>query len=84
MDLALNNLQRLICHKTHKPTNQPYKKKQKKQIANIKKIIKTAEDNVVYDKFGQFMTTQYLIEYPLASEEVPVAEWLKCWTVGLK
>ena len=23
MDLALNNLQRLICHKTNKPTNQP-------------------------------------------------------------
>ena len=27
MDLALNNLQRLICHKTHKPTNQPPPKK---------------------------------------------------------
>ena len=23
MDLALNNLQRLICHKTNQPTNQP-------------------------------------------------------------
>ena len=23
MDLALNNLQKLICHKTNKPTNQP-------------------------------------------------------------
>ena len=23
MDLALNNLQRLICHKPKKPTNQP-------------------------------------------------------------
>ena len=23
MDLVLNNLQRLICHKTQKPTNQP-------------------------------------------------------------
>ena len=23
MDLALNNLQRLICHKTQTPTNQP-------------------------------------------------------------
>ena len=24
MDLALNNLQRLIYHKTNQPTNQPY------------------------------------------------------------
>ena len=25
MDLALNNLQMLICHKTNQPTNQPTK-----------------------------------------------------------
>ena len=25
MDLALNNLQRLICHKKSQPTNQPIK-----------------------------------------------------------
>ena len=34
MDLALNNLQRLICHKaqTNQPTNQPTSKKTNKQI----------------------------------------------------
>ena len=32
MDLALNNLQRLICHKTHKPTNQVKKRWQNSDI----------------------------------------------------
>ena len=36
MDLALNNLQRLICHKT-KPTNQPTNQKKAKPSTNYQK-----------------------------------------------
>ena len=35
MDLAINNLQRVICHKTQQPTIQPTN--QKKEIAFLKK-----------------------------------------------
>ena len=65
MDLALNNLQRLICHKTQ-PTNQLKTKTKPKQTEKIKKkrditltifssIFKNKEPiRGAYDKFPDF------------------------------
>ena len=35
MDLALNNQQGLICHKTHQPTNQPTNVAMRKQQSRL-------------------------------------------------
>ena len=44
MDLALNDLQKLICHKPKQPTNQPFKNSENQSTVN-KVLLSLSNDN---------------------------------------
>ena len=54
MDLALNNLQRLICLKTNQPTNQPTYLQGKFKNLTCKKVKFTCEQTFCSLRFSDF------------------------------
>ena len=71
MDLVLNNIQRLICHKnpTNQPTNQPNQTKDRKKIISRYKNTKKKH---ILDKKTIFSMNEMFFENDIHSDWRPV------------